>query len=170
MWYYRSRMICVVCGSEIAPQQEHYANAWEKARKLFPCCAESCAQRFDPDVHWMPGTTLTATTSDEQQKLLWVAERRMQQGDQPAVVIRELLLAGVPPARVRGLCVQQGNSAQEEMRERTEYGILNALRGLVGLFAGVSSFMESKGKRQPQAVHSAMDDLDAWERRFGIGK
>ncbi len=94
-------MTCVVCRGPIG--EPHYANAWEKVRKLSPCCSEACAARFDPDEHWLPATAPALVTGTEEARLAKVARDRLTAGDSPSVVVREMLNAGMAVLALRKL-------------------------------------------------------------------
>lgn len=159
--------LCVVCGEDIPTGREQYSNAWEKVRRLSPCCSDSCLQRFDPDVHWLPGVAPPSAMPEDTARLLSVAQQRIVRGDQARVVVRELLVAGVPIARIRGLCIQTGNTAINQKRDRHELGILSMIGGFLGLLSGHGTMLVSGDRSNPESVGPALDDLDVWERRFG---
>lgn len=92
---------CVVCRAAIDRFEDIvYANAWEATLGERPCCSEECKAAFRADVHWLPAERPFAS-SEEAAKLVRLAVERMRRGDDPVVVVRELLCAGVPASSAR---------------------------------------------------------------------
>lgn len=154
-------MVCMVCERAIAAGSEQYANAWEKARKRYPCCSATCCDRFDPDVHWIPQVFPEPASQADHHRLLVVARDRITSGDQPSVVIREMLLAGIRPSDLRKILVHAHAESKEHNAASTRK---NLLGGLFMLLGGKSSF-RGGDKRDPAAVKAALADLDRWEQR-----
>ena len=145
-------MRCVVCGARDA---EHYANTWEKVRKRYPCCL-GCVDRFDPDVHWIPARFPDVPPQAELFRLLTLFGKKLGGGDSPRVVIREALLAGVPPVELRRFVLTTaGNVAHAENA--------NDMAEALGFMARTAVHVkrDTRGKRDFQ---DALDDLAAWER------
>jgi len=110
------RMRCVVCGEAI--ENARYANAWERSRKIYPCCSDRCVTAFDPDEHWIPAVFPDPADDAEAGRMLGVFRARIKQGDSPMVVVREMLLAGIVPNRLRGLRTRRGRRRPREPRAR----------------------------------------------------
>jgi hypothetical protein len=155
---------CVVCGVGIEHGAQKYPNAWEAARKRFPCCGATCCAAFDPDVHWLPAALPDAAGSEEQKNLLRVSRRRLEDGDSPRVVARELLQAGVAVAALRkvlGEALVAGTRAEKDAAHLSLFG------GLFGALAGVFSVAKNHDKRRPAAIEDALSDVDRWIAHFG---
>jgi hypothetical protein len=151
---------CVVCQASLADGAERYANAWEKSRRRFPCCA-SCVDTFDPDVHWIPARFVDPPTTGERMKILQTFGKRMGGGDNPRAVVREALLAGIAPAELReGV---EGASAYTAEQQSAADG-----KTILGFFSllmfGRGTVTESRDQRTARAFREALDDLDAWEK------
>ncbi len=152
---------CVVCGGPITEPQ--FANAWEKARKLYPCCSDACAKRFDPDVHWLPAERPQLLDGPEEARMLDTARQRIREGDRPSLVVRDMLVAGVGTAGVRKLIVDgELAAAAGDRTART----LNILGGIRALFGGGLRFAQRRDKQDPVLLRAASADIDAWRARF----
>ncbi|MGZ3425913.1 MAG: hypothetical protein ACXVCV_04645 [Polyangia bacterium] len=152
-------MICCVCESEIATDQEHWANAWEKTRRRFACCSSACAEGFHPDAHWIPSSAPASASEPESDRLIGVLRTRLSDGDSPSVVTRELLLAGVKPDLIRGILFyaqSAGAKSRREAGERTALGVVS------GIFTGLWSFGINRDKRDPKTFDAAFVDLERW--------
>ncbi|MFH0900618.1 MAG: hypothetical protein V2A73_08320 [Pseudomonadota bacterium] len=155
-----TKLKCVVCGKATDAGQAHYSNPWEKARKRFPCCGETCAMAFDPQRHWIPAVLPPAAASDEQRRLLAVVRHRLADGDRPSVVIREMLLAGVDPEGLRKLLVEASIATAGRRGTAKQMTMMGSV---VGLLTGVWSVFGSRDKRDPEALNAALLDVDRWE-------
>ena len=152
---------CVVCGGPLGVAV--YANAWETARKLYPCCGPGCAARFDPDEHWIPAPRPEPASGPEEARLLGPARTRILAGDRPSLVVRDMLIAGVGVPGVRKLLVDGELVAQQGDAAARKLNILGAIRAL---FGGGTSFAERADKQDPKLLRAAHDDIEAWQRRF----
>lgn len=85
---------CVVCGKALVAGQERYANSWEASVGERACCSEPCVGAFDADRDWMPSQKPPSLGEDEEHRLLTGGKERLARGDKPALVARDLLLAG----------------------------------------------------------------------------
>jgi hypothetical protein len=154
-------MRCVVCDREIVEAQ--YANPFEKIRKLYPCCSTPCAEKFDPDVHWLPAEPPKPADDAEATRMMRVLDERLAQGDSPTVVVRDILIAGIPPQRIRNTLARASIASAENharAEKRTIFGMIS------GLFTGRYRFAESRDKRDPKLLDAATASLDAWERHY----
>ena len=156
-------MSCVICKAAVG--EPHYANAWEKARKLYPCCSEACAARFDPDVHWLPPVAPPPLAFPEEARILGAARGRIHDGDKPSIVVRDLLLAGVGIAGVRKLLVEGELAAVAGDRAARRINILGGLRAL---FGGGLTLGERRSKSSIEALRAANADIETWQAHFGI--
>jgi hypothetical protein len=154
-------MTCVVCRGTIG--EPHYANAWEKVRKLSPCCSEACAASFDPDVHWLPATAPALVTGTEEARLAKVARDRLTAGDNPSVVVREMLNAGMAVLAVRKLVRDASLQTMEIEKDVKRLNLVALIGGLFG--ARGTRYQRVKGA-DPAKLHAAEADLDAWIARF----
>jgi hypothetical protein len=156
-------MTCVVCGASVV--EPHYANAWEKVRKLYPCCSSACSARFDPDTHWLPAAAPAPAAGPEAARLLGVARDRVRAGDKPTIVVRDLLLAGVGLPGVRKLLLDAEIAAKSTDRVVTQLNIISVIRAL---FRGPMRMRmhERRDRQDPEALRAAVADLDAWRARF----
>ena len=139
-------MKCVVCGAPV--ETAVYPNPFERARRIYACCSDGCAQRFDPDTHWIPGQPPRALDAAEEAKLLRVFGERLANGDRPTVVVREMLVAGVPAQRLR---LQLGDQAAGAQYRRSQ------AVGISRVF-GVFSIRRRRDKRDPKAIAQAARD------------
>lgn len=155
-------MGCVVCGGPTA--DPHFANAWERVRKLYPCCSPACAARFDPDVHWLPAEKPLPATPADEHRLTRVAAERLRAGDRPSLVVRDLLLAGIAPLALRKLLTDGERSVAATDRW---VGRLNVLGLLSLLFGGPGRVAERNDRRDPEQLRAAATDLETWRARFG---
>lgn len=152
---------CVVCGGPLGVAV--YANAWETARKLYPCCGPACAMSFDPDTHWIPATAPEPADGPEEARLLGPARSRILAGDRPSLVVRDMLIAGVGIPGVRKLLIEGELSARAGDAAARKLNVLGAIRAL---FGGAPSFAERGDKQDPKLLKAAHADLEAWQRRF----
>lgn len=155
-------MSCVVCERPIAAGDEHYANTWEKSRKRYTCCSEACAQKFNPDIHWIPQVFPPPADEAEQTRLLGVSRARLYQGDLATVIVHEMLLAGVSPEALRRVLLSgyiASGKAEGDARRSTLLGIVG------GLFTGWYTFFKRADKRDMKSIKLALADLDRWEAR-----
>jgi hypothetical protein len=157
-------MGCVVCGGPIAEPQ--FANAWERVRKLYPCCGLACAGRFDPDVHWLPAEKPLPATPDDEHRLMRAAAERLRAGDRPSLVVHDLLLAGIAPLALRKLLTDAELSvaATDRWVDR-----LNVLGTISALFGGGRRFAERRDRRDPEQLRAAATELETWRARFSEG-
>lgn len=157
---------CVVCGSSITAGREQYSNAWESSLAQHPCCREACCESFDPTVHWLPVRAPALVEEAEADRLIRSVQRRLSEGEQPGLVARDLLLAGVPPWRVRATLV--GAAAKAKGSDRMT-GSLNMFAWLqASLTGGFSLFGDPKrGKANVGKLLDANQDIEDWIDRFG---
>ena len=152
--------ICCVCDGEIAAGGEKFANAWERTRGRLACCSDTCASTFNPDLHWLPSYRPQAAAEPESVRLIAVLRMRLADGDSPQVLTRELLLAGVAPARIRGTLMESHAAGDRSRREALETSALGLLKGL---FTGTFSVGINRDKRDPARFAAAYGDVDRWE-------
>ncbi len=151
----------MVCGGAI--EAPRFANAWEKSRGAFPCCSEACATRFDPDVHWLPARAPAPLDDAEARRLISIASRRLARGDLPRVVVREMLLAGVPVAPLRGALIEGRAATAAAERSARRWSIA----GFVFAAFGASlRLAESRDPRDLAALDEGAAQLDRWQARF----
>jgi hypothetical protein len=153
-------MPCVVCGGELV--ECHFANAWEKARKLSACCSPACAQRFDPDRHWLPAKAPADADGAEQVRLLDIAHGRLRRGDRPSVVVRELLTAGVGVLGVERLVRDAELDAQATKRTVKRHNILGAIGALFGRWR----VTEAREPLELPELAAATADVAVWRKHF----
>ena len=153
---------CVVCGKPMAPGAERYANMWEASLKNHPCCSEACADAYSQDEHWLPGSYPEPIEIDEEERLLEVAGERLRSGDQPRVIVRELLLAGLSALALRKLVNQASVATKRDEATARHVGVIG---GLVGLLTGDFSLFVREEK-EPDPFEAALEDLGRWEERF----
>jgi hypothetical protein len=154
-------MNCVVCAGAVT--QAEFANAWEAVRKLYPCCSTGCAERFDPDVHWIPATMPPQLDPDEHRRLLGVGRQRLWTGDRPSLVVRDLLIAGVGAngiAMLIGETKAAAKDAEAKLRKRSLLGAIS------GLLLGRWRFYERADKWDLDLLGDAEADLASWRSRF----
>ncbi len=156
-----SERACVVCGAPVV--EAHYANAWEKTRKVMACHSADCASRFDPDVHWMPSVALVADAA-EQRRLLQRAVARINGGDKPTVVVREMLVAGVSSLELRRILIEASRAAEASETAAIKHGVVHAI---LGLFTRHWSMTENRDPRDPALLRAADADITAWQARWG---
>lgn len=150
----RMALRCVVCDGAVNGEPV-YADAWERSRKRSPCCTPACADRFDPDVHWIPATLPAPAAGDERVRLRTLARQRLAALDLPRPVVRELLLAGLAPDVLRPL-VAESRAASAAARGHNRMNLLRwLLRGRIR--------QEHPDHRADRAYVDADADLDQWE-------
>ena len=154
-------MGCVVCGGPIAAPQ--FANAWERVRKLYPCCSPACAARFDPDVHWLPAEKPLPATPDDEHRLMRAAAERLRAGDRPSLVVRDLLVAGIAPPAVRKLLTGAELSVATKDRWVDRFNLLGAIGAL---FGGRWHVADRNDRRDPEQLRAAAIELETWSTRF----
>lgn len=154
-------MGCVVCGAPITAP--HFANAWERIRKLYPCCSPACAARFDPDVHWLPAEKPPPATPDDEHRLTRAGVERLRAGDRPSLVVRDLLLAGIAPTALRKLLTDAELSVAATDRW---VGRFNLLGVISALFGGRWQVAERNDRRDPEELRAAAIELETWTARF----
>jgi hypothetical protein len=155
-------LACVVCGAAIEGEGL-YANTWERARQRYPCCSVGCCEAFNPDIHWLPAVSPEPAATDEQRRLLEVARARLEAGDNPSVITRELLLAGVAISalnKVLGHAGAASSSVQRDARLLTGFGLLTGL--VSGMFRAPAS-----RNRKLVSLDEALEDIEAWKQRWG---
>lgn len=158
---YALRMGCVVCGGPIA--EPHFANAWERVRKLYPCCSPACAARFDPDVHWLPAEKPLPAPPDDEHRLMRAAAERLRAGDRPSLVVRDLLVSGIAPTAVRKLVTGAELSVAAKDRWVNRFNVL----GVIGaLFGGPWRVADRNDRRDPEQLRAAAIELETWSARF----
>ena len=139
----------------------HFANAWERSRKIYPCCSAACASGFDPDAHWIPSTEPVLVVPTEERRLLATARNRIAGGDNPSVVVREMLVAGVSSTGIPFILAEANAGAAAAAKTALRTGIGNALSTLFGRWR----VSESRGPDSKQLAVAAAD-VDAWRARF----
>ena len=154
-------MSCVVCGGEVRAAQ--YANAWETARKLYPCCSAACAGKFDPDVHWLPAKAPPPLSGPDEAKLLHSARERIRAGDKPSLIVRDMLISGVGLLGVRKLLIEGELSAKADDRVATR---ITMFGWISALFGGGLTLAERRSQQDPAQLRAAQADLDVWRARF----
>ena len=155
-----SERTCVVCGAPVV--DAHFANAWEKTRKVMACHSAECAKRFDPDVHWIPSAAPVADQA-EQRRLLQRTIARINGGDKPSVVVREMLVAGVPPLELRRILIEASRAAGASETAAIKRGVVQAI---LGVFRGRWSVTENADRRDPVQLGAADGDITAWLARW----
>ena len=156
-------MRCVVCKAEIASGSEHYANTYERIRARLPCCGPVCTSQFDPDTHWIPGARPAPLPEAEQVRLIRVLRDRLVDGDNPTVVVREMLVAGVAPRKLR---LQLHEASTRSAENRTLANKLAWWGALRLALTGRGKIAESADRRDPAAIDGATAAVDEWERVF----
>ena len=154
-------MTCVVCGGAVT--EAVFSNPWEKTRKVSACCSAACAQKFDPDQHWIPSQRPVPIDTMEEARLVRIAGERLRKGDKPLVVTRELLLAGVGIAALRKLL-----SSTKLGSESTDAAALRPpvqTRGWLGALVYGASKLAAPDA-DPDLVTAALADLDRWTKHF----
>ena len=154
-------MRCVVCGGAVG--NPCYANPWEKARELYACCSDACARRFDADTHWLPATKPAPASDTDEVRLLAGGNQRLKAGDRPALVVRDLLLAGIAIRAIRKLLFDAKAQATMRHRSARQQNILGIISGVLG---GRWWFARSRDRRDPKLLDAAHADLAAWSARF----
>jgi hypothetical protein len=154
-------MPCVVCGGQLVEQ--HFANAWEKTRKVYGCCSPACASKFDPDEHWLPAVAPTHAAAEEQGALLQRARSRLRAGHAPRTVVRELLVAGVGLVGVETLLTTAERDAAVDTTAVRKRNIFSAFMFL--LFGRLAR--ELPEPQRPEMLRAATVDVEAWRSRFG---
>lgn len=151
---------CVVCSKPLEVLDAHYANAWERSRKKSPCCSTECAEKFDPDVHWIPATLPKVVEGNEAIELRHMARQRLAALNEARPVVRELLIAGLSPDTLR-YCIAESNAATESSKKEAVRRTVGGL--IVGLLTRRVTVAESRDQRSPQSYANANADLDQWE-------
>jgi hypothetical protein len=155
-------MRCVVCDGAAA--QPIYANAWEKARKLFACCSQTCADRFDPDQHWIPSIKPTLLDPEEEARLVRLGGERLRAGDGARLVTRDLLVAGVGVPGVRKALIHAALSAEATDKVATRVSVLGWIAAALG---GAGTIAERRSQQDPAQLREAVDtDLARWADHF----
>ena len=149
-------MRCVVCGRSIATGQEQYPNDWERVRKRFPCCGADCSKSFNPDLHWIPAVWPTPVGQAEEQRLLNVVHARINYGDNPSVILREMLQAGVSPEGLRRAVGNQFVSTARRQKSTNRFAWLGLL-----FRVRVRALGE---RRDASKLDEAFSALDLWEQ------
>jgi hypothetical protein len=155
-------MGCVVCQGVLS--ESHFANSWEKARKLYPCCSDACARRFDPDVHWLPAARPPPASVDDVVRLSRVSRERLRAGDKPSVVVRDLLIGGVQPRAVRKVLMDvelEAKATDKTMRR------LNVLGWISAALTGRLWLLRRKDFQDVDELHAAHAEIAQWTARFG---
>jgi hypothetical protein len=116
--------------------------------------------RFDPIEHWIPARFPEPASDEDRGRLLKVARKRLGEGDEPRIVVRELLVAGIPALRVRGVLIDVGSNAEREQSEKRR---LNALL-LILTFRWIRFGTDRRNVKKIAAAHA---DIALWERRGG---
>lgn len=151
---------CVVCEKSIEMQKAHYANAWERSRKKAPCCSDTCANAFDPDVHWIPATLPKVVEGDEAIELRQMARKRLAALSEARPVVRELLIAGLAPETLR-YCVEESSDATAAAKSSaTKKSVLGFVTGRL---LGRGVIAESRDQRSAKSYDDARADLAQWE-------
>jgi hypothetical protein len=149
-------MVCVVCESDIVSGEEVFANDWERSRRRFPCCSETCCASFNPDEHWMPGEEPRAAAPDDERRMIVVARRRLRDGDRPMVIAHDLLVAGVPPHVLRAL-FDGGLMRAAEAKKQNREGFWMLLLTGIGVFR--------REKRDTAQIELAYAAIEQWRLR-----
>lgn len=158
---------CVVCETELVLHDAHYANAWERSCKKFPCCSAECAMKFDADVHWVPAVLPQVAMGDEARALREMARQRLRGLDEARPVVREMLLAGLSAETLRW-CVAESRGTTRSARSHAIRQ--SALGFFVGLFRGRTTLTESRDQRSAASYADAEADIARWDevvRRTG---
>jgi hypothetical protein len=157
-------MQCVVCGAAVT--EPVYANAWEKARKLFACCGDACAQRFDADTHWIPSVRPAPLDGVEEARLVRLAGERLRGGDQPRMVIRDLLVSGAGVLGVRKALISAELDADATDKTVKKLNIFVWVSGLLG---GALHVAERRSQQeQTKLREAASTDLAQWTKHWGL--
>jgi hypothetical protein len=156
---------CAVCQGEIRDAQ--YANAWESSLKLHACCSRECCARFDPDAHWFPNHPPTALDDVAAAAVMEQGKFRIQQGDSPRIVARDLLIAGLAPWMVRRSLLGAAAAAVASDRATSGGSLLGAISALLfgqGLLVGD----RNRGMTDASEALDGSAQVDAWETHFGL--
>lgn len=154
-------MACVVCNLPLS--ETHFANSWEKARKLYPCCSAACAQSFDPDIHWLPSAHPECVDHHDEARLVGAARERLRAGDRPSIVVRDLLIAGVGPDGVRKVLRTAGASADADAKTARR---LNVVAWVSLLLGGRAWWFVGSERMDPKLIRAAEADIERWTRHF----
>lgn len=156
---------CCVCGVALAPSAAHFANAWESSLGTHPCCSKACAGRFDPTSHWLPTTAPKQLSDAEADVFVRNARRRLAAAEDPKLVARDLLLAGVVPWQVRRIL---GGEAIAEDSVRRFVAGPNLMGRIFGALSGSAlvTVTPGRGKADIKDVVGAGSEVDAWLARF----
>jgi hypothetical protein len=158
-------MQCVVCGGGVTAPV--YANAWEKARKVFACCGDACIQRFDADAHWIPSVRPAELDTMEEARMVRLAAQRVRAGDEPSIVVRDLLVCGVGPLGVRKVLLDAELDADATDKTVRKLNVLGWISGLLG---GAVELTERRSKQdQTKLREAASTDLAQWTKHWGLG-
>ncbi len=157
-------MTCVVCGGAV--KEPVYANAWEKARRQFACCGDACAQRFDPDAHWIPSARPAALDTMEEARLVALAGKRLQSGDEPRLVTRDLLVAGVGVPGVRSALMNAELSADTTDKAVKRLNVLGWLSFVLGGRLRVAE--RTSQQDQTKLREAASTDLAQWTKHWSL--
>lgn len=154
---------CIVCGVSF-DGREHFANAWEASLGAHPCCSDRCAGAFDPDTHWMPLAAPVELSDPDAAPFVANAQRRLGGGEDPNLVARDLLLAGVVPWQVRrivGGAAIKASRAAAPSRCPTGWARSLCSRQARAPFGSTSDRVDVRKAAQSGSV------VDEWEARFG---
>lgn len=156
---------CCVCGATFPVAQVRFANAWESSLGTHPCCSEACARRFDASVHWLPTVAPKLLSDADADVFVRNARRRLAAAEDPKLVARDLLLAGVVPWQVRRIL---GGEAIAESSARSFAGGPKLMSWIFGALSGRSLVMVTpgRGKADVKSVVGAGAEVDAWLERF----
>jgi hypothetical protein len=147
-------MRCVVCHAPVDEGDALYKNSWEAARKRFACCSQACREAFDPDLHWIPSRIPDEPSETETAKLLRVVRDRLRSGDAPAVVVREMLVAGIPLPGLRKVVNEAMAIGLRAKEDASQFSLLGGLFGWIAI---------NRDKRRPSSFEAAFADIDQWE-------
>ena len=162
-------MLCVVCRKALDPAGARYANAWEASLKQHPCCSDACCGKFDVDVHWFPVALPAALADDAAARFMEVGKGRIRKGDAPALVTRDLLVAGVPPWMVRRALYGAVQAAATSDRQTKGWN-LGAMLSTLFLGHGVFTHDSKRGLTSVRATLDGASEIDAWEEHFGLAR
>jgi len=142
---------CVVCGAAIADDKAAvFANPYERIRGFYACCSAACSERFDPDRHWIPARAPAPVSGSEETRLARAMAERLAYGDQPIIVIREMLVAGLSPHGLRRKLA--GELAASQRRRAGPSSWWLALLGI----------RRRRDRRDPKALAAAAAAIDEW--------
>lgn len=156
---------CCVCGVVFPAVRAQFKNAWERSLGAHPCCGYECASRFDADVHWLPMVAPRQLSDAEAEGFVANARRRLAAAEDPKLVARDLLLAGVVPWQVRRIL--GGEAIAESSAKR--FAVAPSLMGsVIGFFSGSALVVgtRGRGKADVRQVVGAGGQVDEWLSRF----